>query len=136
MSKRRFRTAPPRLEPAYPTTEIFERSGRRDFLTRLGGALLGAGAIATGLAACGSRAVGDPDLNVMMGDPAQPDAGIDALINVHPPGTAPLMVDAGPEWGVDGDVAQPDAAIDDGMWWAGGKPGPGTKLDGGSCPNP
>jgi hypothetical protein len=42
--------------------------------------------------------------------------------------------DVGPEWGVEGDADQPDAQIDTNMGWAGGKPGPGSKLDGGSHP--
>jgi hypothetical protein len=146
VSKRRFR-APHREPgiPSYPTLESFDQSGRREFLARLGGALLGAGALASGLAACGDgRAVrGQPDQGVMMGEPVPPDARAD----LKPPepdgeilsGGAPQMPaepDLGPRWGVDGDVDQPDAQIDDSGFWAGSKPGPGAELDGGSCPNP
>jgi hypothetical protein len=139
MNKRRFRQRPeaPAERPAYPTTETFERSDRRRFLARLGGTLLGAGALASGLAACGGRSVKtEPDQGHLMGEPMQPDAGVDALdpdleieSGVAPPLPAPA--DAGPEWTVEGDVTQPDAAIDSNLGWAGGKPGPGTKLDGG-----
>lgn len=145
MTKRRFRGLPRQPKaPCYPTLDDFD-NGRREFLTRLGGALLGAGALAAGLAACGDgRAVGgEPDQGVMMGEPVPPDARVDTT----PPkpdgeflsGGAPPMPaerDLGPRWPVDGDVDQPDARIDDSGFWAGGKPGPGAKLDGGSCPNP
>jgi len=134
MIKRWFRASPPRTEsPTYPTLESFER---RDFLARLGGALLGAGALAT-LAGCGDRAVA-PDISTLAGDPMPPDAAVDALSPdeqvPEPPesGVAPQppsKKDAGPEWGVDGDPAQPDAQIDDASFWSGGKPGP--DLDGG-----
>jgi hypothetical protein len=143
MNKRHFRQRPSAQgeRPSYPTTESFERSDRRRFLARLGGTLLGAGALASGLAACGGRSVKtEPDQGHMMGEAPQPDAGVDTLKpdalepdmtiegGVAPPPPAPA--DAGPEWTVEGDVTQPDAAVDS-ISWAGGKPGPGTKLDGG-----
>jgi hypothetical protein len=57
-SKRQFRKADPPRRPAYPELRSFD-AGRRDFLARLGGALLGAGALGALLSACGGRAVGD-----------------------------------------------------------------------------
>jgi hypothetical protein len=144
MSKRRFRPGRTKARPDYPTLELFDR-GRREFLQRLGGTLLGAGALAAGLAACGDRAVTEgPDSGQpLAGEPPQPDAEIDGIVpqpDVEGPtmGVAPLppsKKDAGPEWPVDGEPPPPDARLDQ-EFWAGGKPGPPSQGDGGSCPNP
>jgi hypothetical protein len=142
MSKRRFRTTTtaPHTKPEYPTLETFDR-GRREFLTRLGGALLGAGALGSALAACGGRAVGtDPDSGMILGgDPVQPDALVDEPdlpVNMGGALPPPAKKDTGPEWPVDGDPMQPDARVDDsGMepdsgWETGGiAPPPPAKAD-------
>ena len=147
MSKRRFRvsTRDTAQSPTYPTLEVFDQ-GRREFLAQLGGTLLGASVLASGLAACGGRALpaGPDGGETLQGEPVPPDSRIDGLVpqtDVEPPlsGGAPpppARMDLGPESTIDGDPKQPDARIDDDMHWAGGKPGPGAKLDGGSCPNP
>jgi hypothetical protein len=86
VSKRRFRRSDPVLEETarYPTLEVFDR-GRRDFLARLCAAALGTGALAAGLAGCGSRNV------TMIPDAGRTDGQIgDAEIFQHPPGTAPV----------------------------------------------
>jgi hypothetical protein len=122
MAKRTFRpqATPSTSTPSYPDHQQFD-SGRRDFLWRLGAALLGAGAVSSGILSatgCGDRAVGDDeppeppqgvapapdsriDQRVVMRDSAgvgpQPDALIDQ----------PRLPDAS------GGVApQPDAGID------------------------
>lgn len=133
MSKRRFRSAPSTSEPDYPTLESFDR-GRRDFLARLGGAILGAGALGAGLAACGDRDPVnlDPDHGATGGVARPPDAGADvvtwedgytpepdARID-RPDGEAPMPdagVDIGPTQGL---VPPPDARAD--SWGTGGVP--------------
>lgn len=145
MPKRAFRSTQKKTAddtPAYPTTDTFD-DGRRRFLVRLGGALLGAGA----LAACGGRPVNHaPDGGLVLGGGApQPDSRVDQkpeqpLAGEAPQPPAKIDAAAGPEWGVDGDVTQPDAAVDKKDFTAtpGFAPQPDAAVDcdGGSCPNP
>lgn len=147
MSKRQFRSrdqaCDPRPAPDYPTSDGFE-SGRRAFLVKLGGVLLGAGA----LAACGNRpvqATPEPDYGGPSGAAPMPDAGIDGQ-------PAPDLYN-----GPSGVAPAPDAFIDkNDMGIAGGQPAPDAEIDkhdlevspgfapnmdsaiddSGSCPNP
>jgi hypothetical protein len=134
MSKRRFRSAPSTSEPDYPTLESFDR-GRRDFLARLGSAILGAGALGTGLAACGDRDPVnlDPDHGAIGGVARLPDAGRDSLVTpedgyapqpdarIDPPAGEPPMPDAGVDVGpTQGIAPAPDASVD--SWSTGGAP--------------
>jgi len=153
MSKRTFRTggAPRQREPAaYPTLDEFDRSSRRDFLARLCTAALGAGTLAVA-AGCGGRPVGaDPDGGI----PPTPPPPIPP-----PPRPTDGRVPEPDEWGMaggarpeearvdartpskpdakelEGDVAGPDARIDDpSPGWA---PTMDARIDdSGSCPNP
>jgi hypothetical protein len=136
MSKRLFRSKKPssseQRSPDYPTLDTFD-NGRRNFLAKLGGVLLGAGA----LAACGSRPVTntppDPDYGGPAGAAPMPDAGIDGQTQPDPDIT------------VEGGVAPaPDAQIDkhDQGNIAGGAPMPDAQVDkkdfslGGIAPQP
>lgn len=126
-SKRRFRgAAATQPRPSYPTHDAFEPS-RREFLGRLG-ALLGAGALAALLPACGDRAVGDdppPDMNTMGGKPDMMPAPADVGPELRPSMGVPDMMYAP----VDGDVAPPPE--DFGLDRTGGKPDmPRAKIDG------
>jgi hypothetical protein len=145
MPKRAFRSTQKTTAedtPAYPTLDSFDDSRRR-FLVRLGGALLGAGA----LAACGGRPVNHaPDSGQVLGGEApQPDSRVDQkpeppLSGGAPQPPAKMDAGAGPEWGVDGDVTQPDAAVDKKDFTAspGFAPQPDAAVDcdGDTCPNP
>jgi hypothetical protein len=133
MGKRHFRCSkhPPTDDrPDYPTTEVFD-AGRRDFLAKLGGVILGAGT----LAACGHRpAPAKPDVGHTAGVAPAPDAGVDSTggpdpdQSIGPFGLAPApdahidkhddaKVDVQPSPG----FAPPmDAAVDD----DGGRPTP------------
>lgn len=118
MSKKLFRQRklPSPRAADYPTLEEFDGS-RRDFLSRFGAAVLGAGMLGSVLSACGDRMVGqEPDLGTPPpgGAPA-PDAKIDTQQPPIPP---------------DGEAPLPDAKIDepDGMV-AGGAPAPDAKID-------
>jgi hypothetical protein len=143
MRKQLFRKKAPvkQSQPQYPTLDDFDR-GRRDFLVRLGGTLLGASALGTALTGCSDRAIpldeeneaglprsdggpSDPDmLRHTAGVAPEPDARIDEP-DMEILGGAPRMPDARidePDMEIWGGVAPaPDAAIDDG---------------GGSCPVP
>jgi hypothetical protein len=124
MRKRLFRSKKPssseqRSAADYPTLDTFD-NGRRDFLAKLGGVLLGAGA----LAACGDRSVNttppDPDYGHLAGVAPMPDAGIDGQKQPDPDMT------------VEGGVAPaPDAQIDkhDQGNIAGGAPMPDAQVD-------
>jgi hypothetical protein len=153
MSKRTFRTRsePRQREPAaYPTLDEFDRGSRRDFLARLCTAALGAGAVAVA-AGCGGRPVGaDPDSGL---PPAPPPP------NPPPPRPTDGRVPEPDEWTLsggaraedsrvedwqrnkpdakqlEGDVAGPDARIDDPS--PGFAPAMDARIDdSGSCPNP
>lgn len=143
MGKRHFRgknQAPTDQHPDYPTTDAFD-AGRRGFLAKLGGVILGAGA----LAACGNRPVpAKPDMGHTSGVAPAPDAGVD--------GTSSPDQFTGPS----GVAPAPDAHVDKhDMAIAGGAPAPDAKVDvqpspspgfapqmdaavddGGSCPTP
>ena len=159
MGKRRFRFVQKKSQPSYPTLEAFD-GGRRQFLQQIGGALLGAGALAAGLSACGDRSVGgDPDMTQPpQGVAPVPDARVDTGADTRPlePDGQPLAgVPRAPDAQVDARRPAPDAEMPtpgvaplppaqkdlgpvepDGLMWAGDRPGPPSKLDGGSCPVP
>lgn len=137
MSKRAFREsrAPTGEKPAYPTLSDFDKS-RRSALLHLGaiGALL--------LMGCGERRIsGGADAGPGSDGrvPPQPDGP------EGPSGAAPLpdarsdlrRPDAGPRYPdaslLEGDVAGPDARIDEPDQWplAGGAPMPPAEIDGG-----
>lgn len=152
MGKRLFRNKAmhQQSQPQYPTLDDFDR-GRRDFLTRLGGVLLGAGALGTALSGCSDRAI--PLEENEAGLPPGADAGVDGSSPLpdgsppHPdmedhlagdPMPPPSRLDArvpdqGPEWQLEGDVAPPDASIDKQVtldWGlSGGAPAPDAKAD-------
>lgn len=137
MGKRAFRAPPPAPRVSYPTLESFDRGSRRSFLGKLGAlgaVLLGAGA----LAGCDSRAA-----------PASPDAGGPSPDGMPPQPPPPKPQPKTPDFGIaggraapdistlEGDVAGPDARIDDL-----GAPSPGfapqmdARVDGCSLPDP
>ncbi|MFH1130119.1 MAG: hypothetical protein V1754_02210 [Pseudomonadota bacterium] len=101
MSKRKFRATPTTQKgnPQYPTIDEFDTS-RRDFLRRLGATVLGASALAAGLAACSDTTIPLPDM-------------------LQPPGVAPMLdaridgqtSDSGPD-ATAGVPPAPDARID------------------------
>jgi len=138
MRKRDFRpTAAQGNErtPAIPTLDDFDRD-RRSFLARLG-AVIGLGALASAAAACGGRAVDETDAGRNQqgfdGGPSGAAPAPDAEIEKKPPLPA---TDAGrpptdPDWGLMGDVQQPDARVDSAPDWgiAGGMPAPDARLD-------
>jgi hypothetical protein len=152
MSKRLFRGNVPvqQSQPQYPTLDDFDRS-RRAFLTRLGGVLLGAGALGPVLSGCSDRAITLEENEA--GLPRGSDAGVDSSPLLpdgslpHPdmedhlagdPMPPPSRLDArapdqGPEWQLEGDVAPPDATIDQQVkldWGlSGGAPAPDAKMD-------
>jgi hypothetical protein len=151
MTKRLFRTAARAEQPAaYPTLDEFDH-GRRDFLGRLCAAALGAGALAA-LAGCGQRPVQN-----------NPDGGAPPTDSQPPPDTRGPDSDS---WGIaggarpedaridtwngkkpdakqlEGDVAGPDARIDEIDAGSDPTPSPGfaptmdARIDNGSCGNP
>ena len=150
MTKREFRSLPPSKDAAYPTLDEFDRQSRRSFLARLAGAALGAGALAA-LGGCDGRPVGvSPDGGITpqppppIPPPPRPTDG-----RVPEPDEWTLSGGARAEdsrvedWErskpdakqLEGDVAGPDARIDD--------PSPGFAPtmdaridDSGTCPNP
>jgi len=142
MSKREFRSLPPKKEAAYPTLDEFDRSSRRSFLARLAGAALGAGALAA-LASCGGRALGTADTGKRLDGGPTPDP--DGLVG--PSGAAP-MPDAGldhrrpiePDSGeiLGGEAPLPDAQIDKADLEAplGKQRMPDARCDDSGCPIP
>lgn len=132
MSKRLFRSQrAPEKEPAsYPTLDEFDQ-GRRDFLTRLGATVLGAGSLAAALSGCGERQlVGElkPDTHKH-----QHDGGVAPQPDMEPPspGGAPAP-DARVDGHMDGDPAQPDSRIDhyeDGGHMGGAPRPPDAQID-------
>jgi len=138
MSKRQFRAevvAPAQTDPDYPTLETFEGS-RRSFLSRLGLAFVGAGAVGLGLSACG-RPVGEteePDFGHAAGGAPMPDAGADVIRPSVPdsrlaPDTRTLRPDAR-TLRPDARTDKPDAGQHE-DWGniAGGAPMPPSKVD-------
>jgi hypothetical protein len=108
MNKRHFRRRTDEVseKPTYPTLDEFDLDRRR-FLTRLSGALLGAGALAA-LQGCGDRALGldhEEDSGWRFGGARpEPDAGIDG---VHRDGAG-----AQPDLGwIGGTRPEPDALV-------------------------
>lgn len=120
MRKRLFRSraSSDDKSPDYPTLDRFEHN-RRDFMVRLGGALLGAGALGAGLAACDDRALTQEPDGHLAGAAPVPDARVDQS---GPSGAAPSP-DAGVDLTIESGAApSPDAQIDATM--TGGKIGP------------
>lgn len=134
---RRTRTQKP--DAAYPTTEEFE-GDRREFLTRFGATILGAGTLAATLAGCGDRSpVGGkkstPDAGQIAGGAPMPDARADTEppkedIYNGPSGVAPTP-DARVDMPLLGDADHPDAKIDkkDMDTSPGFAPPPDAKID-------
>jgi hypothetical protein len=153
MTKRLYRTARAEQPAAYPTLDEFDR-GRRDFLGQLCTAALGATA-ASALAGCGHRPVEsttdggptpapdarttttpdskrpDPDSWGMSGGARPEDSRVDEWTKAQP--DANLL---------EGDVAGPDARIDEIDAGSAPTPSPGygptmdARIDNGSCGNP
>lgn len=145
MTKRLFRksTQPKRTDsPTYPTFD----SGRRQFLARLGAVVVGVGAGASLLSACGDgRAIGsEPDLGGPAGAAPLPDAEIDRPPDGMETGGVARVPDAEidrPPDGMEiGGVAPPpDAAIDKPEPDLIAAPGYAPVMDAavdGKCPNP
>jgi hypothetical protein len=115
MSKRRFREPAPVAagDPCYPTLESFDQASRRSFLSRLGilgAALLGAGA----LAACDHRAA--PAAPPDGGPPPKPDPDFGIAGGARPNDAELDKREREPRPDgnmIEGDVAGPDARIDD-----------------------
>ena len=144
MPKKSFRSTvgTQKVETEYPTREDFAH-GRRNFLKRVGSALLGAGAIAT-IAACGDRAFTmepdggslppDPDMMTHGGVPLLPDSDV----NQPDPDMETLGgIAPSPDSGADHTIFEPDTiatpgyapAPDSGLPMAGGPLQPDAQVD-------
>jgi len=142
MTKRLFRKSKQPTQTDSPTYPTLDR-GRRQVLARLGAVVVGVGAGASLLSACGDgRAIhAEPDLGGPAGVAPLPDAEIDPPTNDG--GAAPMPdaeIDRPPDGMEIGGVAPPpDAAIDKPEPDMIAAPGYAPVMDAavdGKCPNP